>query len=250
MRVVAVIQARMGSTRLPGKVLKHLKGRTVLEHVIARVRAAPRIDEVVVATTTSPADDPLMALADAVGVRWLRGSESDVLSRYYQAAQAAGADVIVRITSDCPLLDPEVLNGMVERFLSYQEAEPPVDYLSNTLTRTYPRGLDVEVFTWAALVSAHREADKPYEREHVTPYLYQHPERFRLAEALGEQDLSQHRWTLDTPEDWALIERIYAALATEDAIFPTRAVLDFLQANPALMALNAHVEQKKLEGSR
>lgn len=250
MRTVAIIQARTGSTRLPAKVLKYLAGKTVLEHVVARVKAAPLVDEVVIATTTSPTDDPIVALAETCGVRWSRGSESDVLSRYFHAAREAQADMVVRITSDCPLLDPVVLSAMVGQFLERLGTDAEVDYLSNTLTRSYPRGLDAEVFTFAALTSAFQEATRAHEREHVTPYLYQHPERFRLAEVVNERDLSNHRWTLDTPEDWELIERIYAALGPQGDIFSTQAVLGLLEANPELLTINAHVEQKKLESTQ
>ena len=249
MKIVAIIQARMGSSRLPGKVLKHLSGRTVLEHVIHRVKAVSGINETVVATTTLRNDEPIMALAEDCDVRCFRGSESDVLSRYFHAASEARAEAVIRITSDCPLLDPSVVSAMLEHFLERVRSVDSVDYLSNTLTRTYPRGLDAEIFTFEALAEAHREASKPYEREHVTPFLYQHPERFRLAQWLHERDLSSHRWTLDTPEDWALISQIYEELDSNGGIFSTASVLELLAAKPELLQLNAHVEQKKLESN-
>lgn len=242
MTTVAVIQARMGSTRLPGKVLLPLGGATVLGQVIRRVRACPGLDAVVVATTGRAADDPVAAEAARHGAGVFRGSEDDVLARYHEAARAAGAQTVVRVTADCPLFDPAVLAAMLVRWRRAQ----PLDYLSNSLERTYPRGLDAEVFGFAALERAHREARRPWEREHVTPYLYGHPERFRLAQCRGGRDLSAHRWTLDTPEDWELIRRIYDALGADGALFSTDAVLALLAAHPDWPALNAHVEQKTL----
>jgi spore coat polysaccharide biosynthesis protein SpsF len=241
MKTVVIIQARMGSTRLPGKVLKALAGRSVLSHVIERVKAAPSVDAVVIATTTAPADEAIVAEAERCGAAAFRGSEDDVLSRYQGAARQAGADVVVRVTSDCPLLDAQVLEAMIARF----KAERP-DYLSNTQTRTYPRGLDVEIFTMAALDRAHREADKPHQREHVTPYLYQHPELFELAGFAHDTDHSNHRWTLDTDEDYALIEAIFDGLVATGEPVTTEAVLAFLAERPELVAINAHVEQKKV----
>ncbi|MNX53253.1 3-deoxy-manno-octulosonate cytidylyltransferase [compost metagenome] len=243
MRTVAIIQARMGSTRLPGKILLPLGDRTVLEHVVARTRACPLIDEVVVATTTSPQDDALVPALAAMGVSCFRGSEEDVLARYYQAAEHFRADVVVRITSDCPLFDPQVLTRMLEAF---RGAEPPCDYLSNTLTRTYPRGLDAEMFTFEALARAHAEAREPYEREHVTPFLYFHPDRFALRDFRGEGDASEHRWTLDTDDDYRLIQALYAALYRPGEIFTTEEALAHLALHPQLALLNAHVEQKKV----
>ena len=248
MRTVAIIQARTGSTRLPAKVLKHLAGKTVLEHVIVRVRAAAFVDEVIIATTTSPTDDPIVALAEACGVRWSRGSESDVLSRYFYAAQEAKADVVVRITSDCPLLDPALLDDLIGRFLDAIQEGRGVDYLSNTLERTFPRGLDAEIFSFEALEKAHREAKRPHEREHVTPYVHQQPDLFTLVGVRNEVDLSHHRWTLDTSEDFAFIQAVYKALHREDALFTTQQILKLLDERPALPKINAHIEQKSLGG--
>lgn len=243
-RTVAIIQARMGSTRLPGKVMKTLAGRTVLAHVAERVRLCPLVDEVIVATTTSAADDVIVGECARLGVRCFRGSEQDVLSRYHAAASQALADVVVRVTADCPLFDPLLLEQMLRQFRDARAAGEPLDYLSNTLERSYPRGLDAEVFTFAALERAHREARLPAEREHVTPYLYRHPERFQIRGVKSERDLSRHRWTLDTPEDWAFISALFEQLGA--GRFGTRAVLEFLERRPDLVALNAHVAQKAL----
>ena len=246
MTSAAIIQARMGSTRLPGKVMKVLRGRTVLGHVITRVRACPLLDAVIVATTMASQDDVIVAESTRWGAGIFRGSETDVLSRYYGAAREAGADLVVRVTSDCPLLDPLVLTEMLQQFRRAQAAGKPLDYLSNTLERTFPRGLDAEIFTFAALAQAMRETAQPYEREHVTPYIYQHPDIFTLESYCQPENLSHHRWTLDTEDDWRLIQVVYKALYEEDRLFTTKEVVTLLAARPDLIAVNAHVGQKEL----
>ncbi|MNY43338.1 hypothetical protein D3C86_1782890 [compost metagenome] len=151
--------------------------------------------------------------------------------------------MVVRITADCPLFDPRLLTRMLETF---RAAAPACDYLSNTLSRTYPRGLDAEVFTFEALAQAHAEASEPYEREHVTPFLYYRPERFRLSDFRGDVDSSHHRWTLDTDDDFRFIDAVYAALYHPGVLFDTQEVLDHLERHPQLLLLNAHVEQKRV----
>lgn len=244
MKTIAIIQARIGSTRLPGKVMKRLCRRTVLSHVIHRVQACPFIDKVVVATTLTSQDDGVAQEAEACGTLSFRGSEVDVLERYYFAVQAHQADIIVRITSDCPLIDPTVLSEMLACFHGQAARGLEIDYLSNTLQRSYPRGLDAEVFTVAALEKAHQEAKDPYEREHVTPFIYRHPELFSIHQHIQHMDLSAHRWTLDTEEDFHLIKLIYDALGDRDSIFGTDEVLAFLEQNPEVLKINAHVQQK------
>ncbi|MEH2219445.1 MAG: glycosyltransferase family protein [Nostoc sp.] len=244
MRIVAIIQARMGSTRLPGKVMKQLCGQTVMAHVICRVQACPLVDEVVVATTTSLVDDVIVAEAEKCGVKWFRGSEEDVLERYYLAAKKYSADVVVRVTSDCPLFDPEVLSQMLEYFKTETVEGLQIDYLSNCLNRSYPRGLDAEVFTYEVLEKAFEKAQKPYEREHVTPYIYEHPEKFSLHNQTNDEDISHYRLTLDTEDDWTLIEEIYNNLYRHNDIFTTDEILELLEYKPDLLILNAHVEQK------
>ncbi len=240
MRVVAIIQARMGSTRLPGKVLKDLGGETVLARVVSRTRRATLLDEAVVATSVLPADDTIARECEHLKVACFRGDEVDVLDRYYRAAQKFAADAVVRITADCPLIDPELVDTTIRTFL-----EQKADYANNTSPRTYPRGLDTEVFTFTGLERAWREAVKPYEREHVTPYFYEHPELFRVAFTRGERDYSAHRWTLDTPEDLELIRAIYARLDNRDD-FGWREVLAVTEREPELAALNSHIVQKSL----
>ncbi len=242
MKRVAIVQARMGSTRLPGKVLKQLADRPVLLHVVSRLRACPRLDEIVVATTGHPRDDVIAELCRRQGIACFRGRETDVLDRYYRAAAAAAAAVVVRITADCPLLDPYLVARMLDRFAA---AQPQVAYLSNTLKRTFPRGLDVEIFTFAALERAWREAESPAEREHVTPYIYRHPEIFPLLNYENDVDLSAHRWTLDTPEDWQLLTAVYRQLYRPGRPPGTEEVLALLERQPQLAALNREVRQKE-----
>jgi spore coat polysaccharide biosynthesis protein SpsF len=240
MKVVAIIQARMGSTRLPGKVLKDLSGKTVLERVISRIRRSQLIEHVIVATSTAAADSVIVDECERLSTDFFRGNEADVLDRYYRAAQQSRADAIVRITSDCPLIDPAVSDQTIRAYLDEQP-----DYASNTQPRTYPRGLDTEVMTFRALEAAWREAREPYQREHVTPYLYMHPERFKLLSVSGGVDYSQNRWTLDTAEDLDLLRAVYDRLGKRDD-FSWRDVLRLMEQEPALAEINRHVGQKAL----
>lgn len=246
MTVVAIIQARMGSTRLPGKVLRRLAGKSVLAHVIGRVAAAHGIERTVVATTTADADDAVAREARAHGASVYRGSETDVLDRYYRAAVEQSASTIVRITSDCPLLDPDIVGAMLRDFDRAAASANPVDYMSNGLRRTFPRGLDAEIFTMDALARAHRAASAPYEREHVTPYIYEHPDEFRIRSYESSVDLSRHRWTLDTEEDFAMLSRVFKALSSPQRAPTTQAVLRYLDDNPEVAGINAGVMQKAL----
>jgi spore coat polysaccharide biosynthesis protein SpsF len=246
MKNVAIIQARMGSTRFPGKVMKTLGELTVLGHVITRVKFCPLVDEVMVATTILPTDEVIVKKAKAHGASVFRGSEDDVLSRYYGAAKEAKADVIIRVTSDCPLFDPYVLEEMLQKFYQVKDSGQPLDYLSNTLGRTFPRGLDAEIFTFSALERAHFKAKLAMEREHVTPYIYRHPEIFFLKNFLCPEDLSFHRWTLDTQEDFDLIQEIFKALGKARTFFSTREILDLFAQRPELLAINANIRQKEL----
>ena len=241
MRIVAVIQARMGSTRLPGKVLRDINGETMLSRVVQRVRRAKLLDQIVVATTVEAADDPIVVACNNLKVAVFRGSEKDVLDRYYQTSLAYNADAIVRITSDCPLIDPMLIDEVVQVFL--QEAP---DYASNALTRTYPRGLDTEVIAQPALTRTWSEATKSYQRAHVTPYIYQNPRLFRLVSVKSVTDFSHYRWTVDTIEDLQLAEEIYSQLS-DKPFFSWHEVLNLLNREHELEALNQHIEQKSLE---
>lgn len=241
--LVAIIQARMGSTRLPGKVMLDLCGHSVLWHVVDRVRRSGVAGRIVVATTGAARDDLVVAEAAAAGAEVWRGSEDDVLTRYYDAACCYGAQHILRITSDCPLLDPDLVGAMVDAY----SARPELDYMSNCIVRRYPQGLDAELMRIDALEAAFREAREDYQREHVTPYIYQHPERFKLAPFIGEVDYSRLRWTLDTPEDRRVIESIYRALYPRNHEFTTNDILALLKEWPELETMNSHVKQKSFQ---
>lgn len=239
MHIVGIVQARMGSTRLPGKVLRNIVGSTMLAHVLQCVKQAALIDEVLVATTVESADEAIVVECKHLGVPVFRGDEQDVLDRYYRAAQICQAEVIVRITSDCPLIDPETIDHVTREFLTSR----CLDYASNTLSpRTFPRGLDVEVILFDALERAWREDDNPAWREHVTPYIYRHPEKFKLHAVANDVDYSHMRWTVDTAEDLDFVRRIYDHFG--HARFSWHEVLTVLEQHPEWMELNRHVQQK------
>jgi spore coat polysaccharide biosynthesis protein SpsF len=228
----------MGSTRLPGKVLMDVGGATALSRVLGRLSRAARITQIVTATTNSKADDAIVAEAQQYGVVCFRGSEQDVLSRYFGAAEAFHAHLVVRITSDCPLIDPEIVDRVIIEAL-----ESRSDFASNCIQRTYPRGLDTEVFTMNALGRAIEISDRPHQRGHVTSVFYERPDLFRLHSVMGDRDYSQYRWTLDTPEDLALIRGIYSQFDNRDD-FDWRDVVDVIQRRPELAEINSHVIQK------
>ena len=234
--ILAIIQARMGSSRLPGKVLLDLAGRPVLWQVVSRVRKARLVDKVLVATTDQPSDEPIRRFCADQGTDCFGGSEQDVLDRFVQAARFAGAtdsDAIVRITADCPLIDPDVIDQVVMLYL-----ESDADYVSNINPPTFPDGLDVEVFRFSALLTAWREAKLVSEREHVTPYLRNHPEKFSARNLTHDTDLSTLRWTLDEPADYALLQRIVAELDRNKPEFHLEDVLQVLAVHPQWQELN------------
>ncbi len=238
--IAAIVQARMGSTRLPGKVLMDLGGQTVLARVIRRLGRATRISGVAIATTTMSGDDAIERECEHLRVRCFRGSEDDVLDRYYRAAKEFRGAAIVRVTADCPLIDPEIVDRTIEVFV-----REGADYANNTNPRTFPRGLDAEVFTFDALERAWSEARRPYEREHVTPYLYEHTELFRLASLQNPVNHSRHRWTLDTEEDLELIRQLYSRLDNRDD-FGWEDALAVVEREPELAEINSNILQKAL----
>jgi len=243
MRTVAVIQARTGSTRLPGKVLRPLLGEPLLSHVVRRTARAASVDQVVVATTTLAGDQPIVDLGAAEGWSVVRGSEADLLDRYLLAARSEQADRVVRITSDCPLIDPDLIDDVVAALVRDR-----ADYASNSLEpRTYPRGLDVEAMTTAALEAADVRDLDPASREHATPWLRTHPDQFRLVRVAADVDRSEHRWTVDTPEDYELVRRIYEAIGHDR--FGWLEALAVVEAHPDWSDLNRHVLQKPAPGS-
>lgn len=241
MRTVIIVQARMTSTRLPGKVLKQVMGKPLLEYQIERLRRIKFANEIVIATTVNDTDLPIIQVCEKLNVVCYRGSENDVLARYYEAARENGADVVVRITSDCPVIDPLIIDEVI-RF--YRESYPKYDYVSNSLKRTFPRGMDTEVFSFKALEEAFKAATALPDREHVTPYIYRHPEQYSLGNIENIEDESRHRWTVDTEEDFLLISQIIKAIYPVNPSFNMRDCLELINQNPEWFNINSHVEQK------
>ena len=238
MKVVAVVQARMGSTRLPGKVSMDIGGETCLSRVVRRLSRATRIGQIVIATTTSSADEVIVKIATNLAVECFRGSERDVLSRYVGAAEKFDAGAVVRVTSDCPLIDPELADQVVGEGVA-----GGIDFASNDGPPAYPRGLDVEFATASALREAARIALEPHHREHVTPIFRERADLFRTRVLGAEREYGRYRWTLDTPEDLELIRAIYAHFENRDD-FTWRDVVALMENSPHLLAINAHIMQK------
>ena len=243
LKTAIIVQARMGSTRLPGKVLKEILGKSLLEHQTERIRRVKSSDEIVIATTVSGADDVIEELCGRLSLPCFRGPEEDVLARYHAAATVFHADVVVRLTSDCPVIDPDVVERVVQFYLGHS-AE--FDYVSNVLTRTYPRGMETEVFPFRVLDEAFHETTLPSDREHVTPFIYRNRQRFRLANVACDMDLSRHRWTVDTEEDFALIRRIIEELYPGNPAYGMADILGLFDRDPGMFLMNAHVEQKRV----
>jgi spore coat polysaccharide biosynthesis protein SpsF len=221
-------------------VLKDLAGDTMLARVVSRSRRAKLLHEVVVATSDTAADDPIERECRRLGVAWFRGDEADVLDRYYRASQRFSADVIVRITADCPLIDPELIDTTIHAFV-----EQKADYATNALVMTYPRGLDVEVVEAGALAMAARSAKEMYQRTHVTPYIYENPALFKIVSLNAERDYGVHRWTVDTVEDLDMVRSIYGHFSNRDDV-GWREILKLVEDLPELATINAMVRQKAL----
>ena len=235
-----MVQARMGSTRLPNKVLMELEGKSILEHAINRISAAEHIDEAVIVTTIEKRDLAIVGKCAELGIRVFCGSENDVLDRFYQAAKLLKPDHVVRALCDCPLADPKVVDKIIETHL-----EAGVDYTSNTIKPTYPDGIDLEVFTFNALKTAWKEAKLSSEREHVTPYIYKHPEKFKLLNVEHEKDVSKKRWTVDEEKDYEFVKQIYKCLYPGNNLFGIELVLKFLEDHPELEKINQGFERNE-----
>lgn len=248
MKIIAIIQARMSSSRLPGKVLLDIAGQPMLVHVVERTRLARTIDQVVVATTTDSSDDALAAVCLEKRYPCYRGSLYDVLDRYYQAARMYAADVVVRITSDCPLIDPGVVDKTVLEFLDTKHCDFAANRLPQPWGRTYPVGLDTEVCTFAALELAWREARQPYQREHVMPFFYEQPERFRILHVNHDVDYGALRWTVDTSEDLELIRQVFGRFPGRQG-FSWLEVLALFEREPDLAMINAQIKAKDFHES-
>ena len=250
MKTVAIVQARTGSTRLPGKVLLPLAGRPVLWHLVQRLNRARTLDTTVIATSELKQDDPIAEAAETWGINCYRGSRTDVLARHYEAAATQNADTIVRIPADKPLVHPALVDQAVHHHLRAK-----ADYTSNTPSSwptdmTFPFGLEVEVVSWIALASAHESATKPEDREHVLPFIYQRPAMFKIERIVIPMELArpEFRLALDTPEDYQLLTGVYQALWTKDnPILSVDSVLAFLDSHPEIATLNAEAVQKGVE---
>ena len=237
MKTVAIIQARMGSTRLPGKVLADIAGKTMIERVVERTAAAQEVDEVVVATTTDSSDDVLVKKIESLD--WcsvFRGPVDDVLSRYYESAYRHAAQIVVRVTADDPLKDPSIIDEAV-RLLKHNSN---LDYCSNTIEPSYPEGLDIEVFRFTALGRAHAESLLPSEREHVTPFIWKHREMFNLLNFRFERDLKDWRWTVDRPADLEFMRKIFSQFR-DCPLVSYRKVISWLEEHPEIRKINTGI---------
>ncbi len=239
-KVAAIIQARMTSTRLPGKVLMNIEQKPMLWHIINRLKSSVKIDDIILAIPDTKENDSLEIFSKKNNIDYFRGSEEDVLSRYYNSAKKYHAEVVVRITADCPLIDPEVVDMAIEKHLA-----SGADYTSNILERTFPRGLDVEVFNSKALAKSYKEAKESYQKEHVTPYIWELPEKFHLANIENPENFSHMRWTVDEREDLEFVREIYKRLSKTGKIFLMRDITNLLKKYPELMEINKNVKQKE-----
>ena len=244
MKIVIINQARMTSTRLPAKVMKQVLGKPLLEYQIERLKRVKLADQIVVATTINDTDQPIIDLCDRLSINSYRGSEDDVLARYHGAAIAHQADAVVRVTSDCPIIDPQVIDQVIQFYL---DEYPKYDYVSNCLERTYPRGMDTEIFAFQSLNEAFHQTTFQTDREHVTPFIYRQSNRYNLEQINYVENHSTHRWTVDTLEDFELIKKIIENLYPLKPEFSLEDCLELLSQNPAWMAINQHIEQKHLQ---
>jgi len=242
LRIVCIIQARMASTRLPDKVLSEIEGRSMLAHVVERAAAIEGVDDVVVATTTDPADEAILDIAESIGALPFAGHPTDVLDRYYQAATKFEAEGIVRITADCPLIDPVVSGQIVSRF-----ERGDLDYATNLLLTTYPDGFDTEVVSYSALEHIWKIATLRSDREHVITYIRTNPDQFKVWNLTREPDLSHIRWTVDEPDDLEFVRAVFANLPKTGDRYPSaEAILDMLSKHPEIAAL--HPDHDRNEG--
>ena len=239
---VLIVQARMRSVRFPGKVLQKIMDKPLLGYLLERLKRVTGAHEIVVATTTNKADQEILTVAEDYDVSVFRGNEENVLDRYLQAARQHHADVVVRVTADCPLIDSQIIDKVISAF--YQQNRP-YDYVSNILERTYPRGMDVEVFSFQALEQASNHAQKDHEKEHVTPYIYRHPQTFRLLNVSQDEDQSRFRLCVDTKEDFHLIELLLKELYPTQPHFDLQSIIKVLKQHPQWVKVNQHIEQKK-----
>lgn len=243
MKINAIVATRMTSSRLPGKVLMDLGGEPALARLIERIRRSRYIQDIVIATTTNTQDDVVAETAIRSGVQYYRGSELDVLQRTLGAAEQSDTELIVQITSDCPLIDAETIDTAIERMLE----QPYMDYVGNHLVRTYPLGFSVEVFRTKLLREAEQSTNDPADREHVSLYIYERPEAYKLSNVEAPHFLRhpEYRLTLDTAEDYQLIKKIFEDLYPDKSDFNLYDIIRYMQSRPELIGINRHVQQKK-----
>jgi spore coat polysaccharide biosynthesis protein SpsF len=234
--ITAIIQARMSSTRLPGKIMLEFSGNTLLGHIIERLGYSKKISKIIVATTTNPADDKIIDWLEKNQIAYFRGDESDVLNRYYEAARYYEATHIARITSDDPFKDPCIIDDVADLYLTNS-----LDFAYNNNPPSFPEGLDTEIFSFKALTMANKNATDPFEREHVTQHFYRNPTKFKQKNLLSPIDNSQLRWTLDTPEDLAMAKAVYQNLYKSGSIFLTKDILELLEIHPEISKINQSV---------
>ena len=238
-----IIQARMGSTRLPGKVMMDINGKSMLHRVVERCRKIEAANEIIVATTNNLEDKVIIDECERIGTKYFRGSEEDVLKRYLETSIHFDGDNIIRICSDSPLVDPAVCSRVIE---SFEESLPNIDFCSNILPHTYPIGLDCQIFKRSALEKSESLALKKYERAHVTAFMYEHPNLFKIKNVTFHKDYSMHRWTVDTPEDMDFVREIYCRLSSYGENFTWKDVLHILEKEPNLNNINKHITQKDI----
>lgn len=239
MNIIAIVQARMGSTRLPGKIMMNILDKPILWHVINRTKKSKFIENIIVATTQNPEDDVICEFCRESGINYFRGSETDVLDRYYRCAKEFNGDIIVRLTSDDPLNDSSVIDRMIESFL---DSFPDIDYVGNDLKFSYPVGVNAQIFSRSALEKVWKEANDSEDREHVMLYLLNSPEKFKIKGIENEFDYSHYRWTLDFTEDFEFIKKIYMHFG--DLYFTMNDIIDYLDKNPQIVKINSMHEYK------
>lgn len=235
-KIGAIVQIRVDSTRLPKKALSDILGKPMTIRLLERVQRSELIDEIIVATTKNKTDDDLVKIVEENNIKIYRGSTEDVLDRYYKAAKQNDIDIIVRITGDCPLVDPEIVDNIIRYFI-----DNDFDYVSNTIKPTFPDGICVEVFSYNTLEKTWNEAKLMSEREHVTPYITKHTEIFEIKNFENNEDLSDLRWTVDEPEDLEFVREIYKRLYNKKNVFHLRDVLKLLEKNPKLKNINTGI---------
>ncbi len=239
-KIATIIQARMDSTRLPNKVLSEIEGKSMLWHLVNRLKHAKKSSEIIIATTISEDDKKILDFAEENNLKSYAGSVNDVLDRYYQTALKYNIDVVVRITADCPLIDPQVFDEVIEAFL-----ENDCDYASNTHPLTYPDGLDVEIFSFEALERAWKVAKLASEREHVTPYIWKNQDLFKQINIHNDEDLSYMRWTVDEKRDLQFVREVYKYLYPKKEIFLMEDILVLLKEKPELLRINSDITRNE-----